>query len=606
VVRRAPLARLAGTQSHWTAPTADRVSSWPAPAPASVSSLAGLHHDKKGHARSLVGGAPDDRTRSSVSKVAAQRDDDPVAARAHRKRTVTPSDVKARVAAIDDAATCRVRHANPLAFRAFDRPTLLRRRFARPGGPSFLSRGTPERELLDRLASPKVLSGEVGDDRRRVFEMLTSVAKEPQHLPGFWGEEPALDALRLRGLGGTGATGAVGATGAAQMPWDGFLEWAGRAVLADTARLPEDALPAAVAAMAASAGWRRALEACSSRVPDGPLGARSSGALASLTMRAAFDGVLLPGAVRWLIPGGDATSSDADEAWQAAAWRPALLALRAFREHGNDAGIVHLTAALVAGHFRWGLRTAARRQKIDVAVPRWGAPPLSATAQETLRGAALWLSDADPWSQSVPWPREWGGPDGPWLATWLTRLLRGRSDLALLVLLDDRLCLAVAWGLLGRAQSALAQLDGWKTAPVFAEAREAVRQGLPGWPELGLPPERPRGPELDDLFRTLASTPDPSVALGSPHWMLPGGRGAHTNRLLKHGRRDEARRLRTILDRPDVRQKLEPLWILTGPEDTASVVALARWLAGRVPSPSESEWIAFLEWQCRQTQSATR
>lgn len=535
-----------------------------------------------------------------MGRVKAQRDDDALKARAHRKRAVKPSDVTAIAATID--GVCTVQHVHPLTLRAFDRPTLLRRRFARPGGPPFLAKGTPERELLHRLARPRPRSGEEADDRRRAFELLTSVAKEPAHLPGFWGEEPALDTLRLEGLGTTTVTAP---TGAAPIPWDGFLEWAGRAVLADAARLPDDALPAAVAAIAASTGWRRALEACSTRLPEGPPGRRSVAALAIATLRAAFDGVLLPGAVRWLIPGGDATASDANETGDAAAWRPALLALRAFREHGNDAGIVHLTAALVAGHFRWGLRTAARRQKMDVAVPRWGAPPLSATEQETLLAAVRWLSDTDPWNQSVPWPRDWGGPDGPVLATWLTRLLRGRSELAQLALLDDRLCLAVAWGLLGRPQSALAQLDGWKTAPVFAEAREAVRHGLPGWPELGLPPERPRGPELDDLFRMLASTPDPSVVLGSPHWMLPGGRGAHTNRLLKHGRRDEARRLRTILDRPDVRQKLEPLWVLTGPEDTASVVALARWLAPRVPSPSESEWIAFLEWQCRTTLAAT-
>jgi hypothetical protein len=561
VARRAPFSRAAGVQSLWMPPAATRVSSWP-----------------------------------SVRKVKTQREDEEPEARTHRTRAVKPSDVTAVAATIDGA--CRVQRVDPLTLRAFDRPTRLRQRFARPDGPSFLAGGTPERELLDRLAKPGPKSGEVGDDRRLAFEMLTAVTTEPTRLPGFWGEEPALDALRLDDIGDLGS-GAM-----PEISWDGFLEWAGRALLADPARLPEETVPAAVAAIAASSGWRRALEACSSRLPEGPLGERSAGALASAALRAALEGVLLPGQVRWLIPIGDA-KSDAKDAARQAAWRPALLALRAFREHGNEAGVVHLTAALVAGHFRWALRTEARRQDMPVEVPPWGAPPLSPAAQETLLQAVRWVSDTDPWRTGVPWPRDWGGPDGPLLATWLTRLLHGRTELARLALLDDRLCLAVVWGLLGRPQSALAQLDGWKTAPIFAEAREAVRRGIAGWPDLDLPRERPRGPELDDVFRTLSSTPDPSVVLGSPHWMLPGGRGAHTNRLMKQGRRDDARHLRTILDRPDVRRKLEPLWVLTGPEDTASVLALGRWLAPRAPSPSEKDWIAFLEWQCRTTLPAT-
>ena len=448
--------------------------------------------------------------------------------------------------------------------------------------------------MLDLLAARDGSGTEEDKTDLDASEDLASIVKDSAHFPGFWGEDGAVDALRLRRLAGTSA---------AEAPWEGFLEWAGRALFQRNDPLPEDVLPAAAAAMAASAGWRRALDACLLRLPEGPLGRRAHRALSTLTLRVALEDALVPAAVRWLIPGGDALSSEESEAWQTAPWRPALLSLRAYHEYGNDAGVVHLTAGLVASRFRRGFRTAARRRRLDVAVPCWGAATLSATAQKVLRRALARLGDVDPWNLRGPGPSEWGGPDGWEVEVSLTRLLGGRSELARLVLLDDRLCLAAVWGLLGRPQSALAQLAGWKTAPIFAEAREALRRGLPGWREHGLPDEVPRGPEADDLFRTLGSTPDPSVALGSPHWMLPDGRGAHTNRLLKQGRRDEARRLRTILDRPDVRQKLEPLWILTGPEDTASVVALAQWLAVRVPSPSEREWLAFLEGQCRRIEA---
>ena len=99
----------------------------------------------------------------------------------------------------------------------------------------------------------------------------------------------------------------------------------------------------------------------------------------------------------------------------------------------------------------------------------------------------------------------------------------------------------------------------------------------------------------------IRSTPDPSVALGSPHW-LPN-RGAALGLLERQGRGAEARPLRTTLDRRDLRELLEPFWLLA-PEDADRLGELALWLAPGVPAPSRREWTWWLDRRCREIEEA--
>lgn len=454
--------------------------------------------------------------------------------------------------------------ADPLGMRAFDRPTVLRRLFRRPGS-SFLEPGSPERRILamlmadDRQESEAASAPRSGErwpvpEGRLLFERASALARGQVSLPGFWGEDAVVDRLRLRALSGSGAP--------ARVPWEGFLAWAGAALPSGTEPLPEEALPAACAAVAAARGYRKAVETVLARLPGAPLGARAARALRITAMRLAIEGGFARQTLRWLVPGLHDPPPEGGDAGDL--WRPGLLALRACREHDNEAGVVHLTAALAAGHFRWG-------------AGRGGRPP---------------------------WPLEWGGPDGSEVAARIASLVGGRADLLRLVLLDERLAVAAVWGLLGRTPSALAQLAGGSAevaalGPLFQAAREALRQGLLRRTRPGLPAERPFSRDADRLRALVESTPDPSVALATPHWMLERGRGALTNRLIRQGRRDDARHLRTVLDRADLRESLSPFWLLQGPADAASVLALARWLRDRVPVPGEREWLAFMEWECR-------
>jgi len=516
--------------------------------------------------------------------------------------------VAARSVSLPDGVTApaagrrpATRRADPLALRAFDAPVALRRAFGRA---TLFAEGSAERAILRLLATDDpgeraqtavLLSGWrwPSPAARRLFDEVLPLAGGRVLPSGPWGEDRAADHLMLRALPAPRPSDTPAY--AAAVPWEGFLAWAGGLLFYRGEALPEDLLPAGAAALAAARGHRPALDALAERLPAGRLGARARDALRALSLRLALEGTLGPAAVRWLVPSprGGGSRGPSPESW-----RPALLALHASRRSGNETALVHLTAALAAAHFRSALGRSAAAAGLDVAIPRWGAPPLSAAAQESLRGALDRLTGVSLWADP-PWPGEWGGPDDVAIGTRLALLL-GRSEAVGLVLLDDRLAVAAIWALLGRTQSALAQLAGWRTAPLFQAARDALRARIvPGFGP-GLPGERPLGREAEAVLASLEATPDPSVALGSPHWLLARGRGALTSRLIRGGRRDLARHLRTVLDRPDQRERLAPFWILRGDEDTASVLGLASWLRERVPALGDRDWTRFLEWRCRQ------
>ena len=237
---------------------------------------------------------------------------------------------------------------------------------------------------------------------------------------------------------------------------------------------------------------------------------------------------------------------------------------------------------------------------------RWGAP-LPPDADQSLSDAVLLLRlRAYRFEQFrlSPWPREWGGPDVNAVVEAVARMLGHRDDAhALEVFLDDRLATAALFAAIGYAPSAHAQLAQADVAPSLLEARRALEHAPPrplAEPS-ALLPERPWGAEAERVFQRLRSTPEPSVALASPHWMLGQARGALMSRLVAEGRFEAARAVRPVLDRADLRRDLEPFWILPGgAEDGAAVEGLARWLAARSRTrPAEAAWLRFAEDTCR-------
>jgi hypothetical protein len=206
-----------------------------------------------------------------------------------------------------------------------------------------------------------------------------------------------------------------------------------------------------------------------------------------------------------------------------------------------------------------------------------------------------------------PWPREWGGPDTSRVIRGIERLLgRKAAPLALEVLLDDRLTVAALFAVAGFSPSAEAQIAEVDVSPMLMDARTALAAGLAASPPPGDPVAalagQPSGAGADRLFQRLRSTPEPSIELASPHWLLGETRGLLMSRLVAEGRVDVARAVRPVLDRPDLRRDLEPFWILRGTLfDLAAMTGLALWLAERdPPAPSRADWIRFAEETCRQ------
>jgi hypothetical protein len=171
------------------------------------------------------------------------------------------------------------------------------------------------------------------------------------------------------------------------------------------------------------------------------------------------------------------------------------------------------------------------------------------------------------------------------------------------VFLDARLAVAAVYALLGYVPSARAQAQGASPPAMLEDARasllRALEQPLRKTIEVGALPARPLGPDARRLLDRLRSTPEPSLALGAPFWLLPD-RGAIITRLVREGRRAVASSLRNLLDRPDVRQDVEPFWLLHE-ADTKALQQLALRLAPRLATEAtERQCLALLERWCRE------
>jgi hypothetical protein len=523
-------------------------------------------------------------------------------AKVHRRRWRLAARVQALSAPLPQPVGCGrlaiprpapgVKRRAPLSFssRSFARPVLMRRLFGdlTPDVVALLSAARTDDALEPAL---RLSSQHWSDDQVRILDQLRAMARGAVAPPGFWAEDVAADALRLRAL----QEGDHGAP----MAWGRFLGWAGaRLEAAPLAKVPPELARAVTASLVAAHGYRPAFQTLTQR---GRLPAAFTEALSRVALRCALDGVFLPRFIAYLVPRLRRRGADGSDPWAIA-----LLALHAYHVHHDVAGLVHLTAALVSADIRERLVAFANRTTAAFLRRPWGAR-LPAEADDALSDAVLLLRvRAYRFEQFrlSPWKAGWGGPDVGAVVQLVSRLL-GRRDQsrALEVFLDDRLAVAALFAAIGYAPSAQAQLAQADVTPSLLEARRSLElaRALPLSEPGTVLPERPWSAEAERLFQRLRTTPEPSVALASPHWMLGEGRGALMSRLMAEGRFEAARAVRPLLDRADLRRDLAPFWILPGAaEDTEAVTDLAAWLAAReCASLDETEWLRFAEDTCR-------
>jgi hypothetical protein len=511
----------------------------------------------------------------------------------------------------------RVRRERPpaLSTLAFDRPTAFRALFRRPTGAPFLAEGTPERDLMNLLAAPSFEEAAAAANPlaehewvhagpEAVFAELRGLALGEIPLAALWGEDRAADGLRLRILR---AVAGEPEPELPEMRWGRFLRWAGeRLVPSPPSALPLRLLRVAAASLAAVGGYRFAFEALVPDVSAKP-GAERFDVLSLLSLRAALEDAFVPAFVEWLVPAGALRRAGV---LPRDPWAGSLLAVRAFGEHGNIPAVVHLTAALLAADLRERVLTFAGREAASLwRRPWWARVPVEAEgafadAVAMVRSQALTLVRGE----RKPWPKGWGGPDLAPVLEMLQALL-GRRASGLELFLDDRLAVAAVYAVIGYVPSATAQLDAASVSPPLSEARGALHDALgrsgPTREPASLLAAGGWDRDADRLYRQLRGTPDPSVELGSPHWLLEGARGALMAHLVKDGRRRTATAVRSVLERADLQNELRPFWILRGTgEDTQAVYALAVWAAQRGEEPvPEAEWIRFVEAVCRAHQA---
>jgi hypothetical protein len=494
----------------------------------------------------------------------------------------------------------------PASAVALRTPRALRRLFARPLGPPFLSDRSPESDLVLLLSSATMgavaraeqalrahgLEGEAAQLVARVGELASGRAP----VAGFWGDEPCVDALRLR-LARSGTADDI----VARIGFEGFYAWAGpRIGPEELGRMPPDLVPDAAAAVAATSGYRRAFELVAVRAASSLPGDEALHASRLLALRCALGGTFFPSLVRFLIPPiGERLDRPSPEAWE-----PALLALHAYRLAGHEAGTTHVAAAVVATVVRDQIARMARRSQPDYRPREWGAPPptreMDAEHRQMVALVGVLLTQLW-WTYERPWPEGWAAPDPVKVERRVSKVLGASGGPAYDVFLDDSLAVAACHALLGHTPSARATLAASRTPDAFVPARDRLSRALERGAFDGNPsPVVDTALARDFLGRLerLRNTPDPAE-FGSPDWRRPDLRGRLLSRLQERGPRGLALALRTVLGKGF--DELDRFWLAPIAPRRAAVAALAVWLDRQAPvMPTDRDFVLFLEDRCRE------
>ena len=174
-------------------------------------------------------------------------------------------------------------------------------------------------------------------------------------------------------------------------------------------------------------------------------------------------------------------------------------------------------------------------------------------------------------------------------------------DCATLSLLyfDDSLLHAAFFALIGNAISAKSCLGSAPRTPVWnlirAELWHRVTRGDNFSQRFRTFLEScPLSKERQEIYDALKRTPDPSVALGTPYWTAGENLGGIAATLVRKGKMSLLRSVRTVLQRQDLRERVEPFWILQK-EDERDLLAALRWAATSETYPPLLDWFPILD-----------
>ena len=380
------------------------------------------------------------------------------------------------------------------------------------------------------------------------------------------------------------------------MTWYGALSWAGRRALArdDLIDVPANARKCVAIGVASAAGYRRAVELLPAWFPDGPPMKRAVRRWCSLlVMRAAVEEKrFIPEFLRYLVPPTTAKFRADDVLKLAAAFRSAV------RER-HEGGTVFLLGAVLTTAFRSALASAMEKNRSPAdAFPGWGHGGIGAERVSVLSpvlerlAAAQWSPWQEPIAKQI---KNAVRVDLDGVEKQLMAMLGEAAPPAFwFVYLDDALLNATLFTLFGNTLSARVHLRVVNLSSRgllhWMESASSGRNDTDSvWSHLEASLQGP-----GDAVADLLQTPDPTIVLGTPSWALNAGLGKIAPLALKDGRMKGLSAVRALLHRQELRERLEPFWILRKNEFRSVVNGLA-WIGNGETHPSEPEWLEFLE-----------
>jgi hypothetical protein len=421
-----------------------------------------------------------------------------------------------------------------------------------------------------------------------------SSARSPQKV--LWGEEPCVDALRLRYVGHIDWKIAHERRSADDVVWLGALEWLGRRFAGDGSKAPPKTRRVLATSVAASSGYRKALELL--RSWPGKDWRFTWGSL--IALRCVFDGWMVPDVVSSLIP---PRMDLVPRLRKDSPWVPLSFALRWALQHGHQAGVVFALSAILTTAFRRSLESAAEQEGLRIGPPPWGSGALRKEQMVVFSDLLGRLCEKgwSPWKERPLKAAEEGTDlDLSELASILRRVLGGLDRFHFgLLCLDEHLLHATLFTLLGNLPSARVHLA--------LSVRSPLKRGLA--PPLKIEhsdrtlqrflESSPLGSERAGVYSAIEGTPDPNVALGTPVWSFSDHLGDVASAFMRARKGPAFRSVRSLLQREDLKKAVRPYWLLSG-RDKAGLVASMKWAGGLEPYPEEEAWWGFLESQARQ------
>ena len=446
--------------------------------------------------------------------------------------------------------------------------------------------------------------------QRELFERVKAISLGDDAPPGHWDAEPALDAVRLRLLRSRARRGR-GAVGKLEIEWANFFRWAGRRIGDDPEHGSDRLIPVCGTSVAAAHGYARAWDYVEPRLADAGYPLDHFDFMAALALRCGVEGNFRPGHVTWLVPWDrlrtDRRPDEADP------WRFAVTALRTYREKGAVAGVVRLTAAMVAADVRDRLRRVLGRTAAAQWLRRRWMSDAGGSSSPVLEHAVEAVRSSAPGAFTRDHPQLWEEPPAP-LGPRGTRH-RGRS----------RTATGAPWGLRSSRHGGVPRRPPRRIGHLRVFRLPPQRPGAVGVGEGATPAQRGRrgsapGDRTDvggagparlramewtrgaPPARKIVREPDLNVVLGTPFWAIAEHRGALLSRLMNEGRVEEARAVRTLLSRRDVQDLVKPFWLLNDcPPDRDAASRLAVHLAAQqTTAVSRQDCFRFVESLCRE------